>query len=135
MRIELPIVQSAFEYICHMTGQLAQYTVKWIDVASPYIQNSPASYISLIGANIILFEVAVAISRLVSRLLNVYHDYDDLMDAAKKRRCVGLGLFFVSIIGTGNLIFCKNFRLPLFPWKVIAVSFTTCLVYLYCKTR
>jgi hypothetical protein len=136
VKIELSASNWASESIWQSVGQWAQYSVKWIDSASSYVQSSPQAYLALIGANIIFFEVAQAVSRFANFLFSqCLGNFDQLQSDEKCARSLALGLIYVITLGGANWAFCKMLRIPLSPVKVMIVSVVTCCTYLFCKTQ
>jgi hypothetical protein len=136
VRTELSAMQWAYESIWHSLGQWGQQSVKWIDSASLYLQKGPQAYLALIGANIIFFELALAVSRLANFLFNQCQgDFGDLESDEKTARSLVLGLVYVITLGGANWAFCNMVRLPISPLKVTVVSILTCSAYLFYKTR
>jgi len=123
----------ACEYISSAIGHLAQHIVKHIDTASLYVQNKFVAYLSLIGANLIFFELAVFICSLVNDFFNHHHNYESLSESDRYGRSLCLGTIFFSILGGSNRIFCKSLRIPLSNIGVGIVSGLTCLIYIYYK--
>lgn len=136
MKVERSDVQLVYDSIYQIVGQLAQYTVKWINKASLYIQNSPTAYscIALIGANIVFFEVALTICRVANCLFNCFHAYKNLQRDGQRLLSFSLVGLFVSTLTGANWVFCKTFCLPIACWKATAISFTTQCVYLCCRS-
>lgn len=133
MKIDIPTIKAGYQYVCSLTGQVAQRTVKWIDSASIHFQSFPNSYAALIVANIVFFEIALAVCRIANHLFNKYKDYHDLDPHERCWRSLNLGLLFVTALGGANRGFCKEFRIPLSGWKVVTISILTSFIYFYLR--
>lgn len=124
-----------YEYAWKVADQWAQHTVRWLDSASFYLQNHSLAYLALIGANLIFFEVAIAISRLGNNLFSRCNgDYEGLQGGEGYAYSLGLGGLFAATLGVSNWVFCKMLRIPLAGWQVTAVSVATCFFYLCYKS-
>lgn len=131
VRIDFSGFDTAYQYVYQIAGQLAQHTVKWIDKASVYVQYPPISYLALISANILFFEVALSICRLTNCIFNCCRTKDeDLQHREQRWRSIGLGMLFIATVVGTNVVFCRALRVPLSCWKVVAVSCGTHFTYL-----
>jgi hypothetical protein len=109
--------------------------VRWIDNASFYLQNRWLAGLTLIGMNIVCFEIVLSIYRLVNFFLNRNSPYELLSETERNERAFGLGVVFVATLGLTNWVFCKILLLPLSIGNMIAISLPTGLIYLFWKTR
>lgn len=135
MQVELSKIKMPYEFIEYTTGELKKYIFKWLNSASLSVQNrSVVTYLSLVGANLVFFEVAIAICQVVDGVFNKYCNYEDLSATDQIRRSWCLGALFISILGGSNWVFCKSLLIPFSPWKVGIVSSATCFIYLCYKS-
>jgi hypothetical protein len=139
LRIDVPSlpiqVKSAYACVYAQVGKWANYTVKWIDEVSLYLQNPLLAGSALVVLNMVFFEVALVICRLIHHVLNQRVNDEVLPESERSVRQFGLGVVFVTTLGISNWICCKMLHLPLSKWKVIALSLSTGLFYLLRKIK
>lgn len=142
MNIEFPVIQipikQAYQFCSKHARQWYHYSVRQINTASFFLQDRPlTSSAVLIGANLIFFEVTLSICRLICKILDRYHAYEELSDSDKSIRCLALKGGVIGILAGANWGFCKAMQLPLSFWKVSLLCSTTCIIYflvkLWCK--
>jgi hypothetical protein len=110
------------------------YTVSWINQTLPYFQNTWVASFTLVGLNVICFEVALRVCRCTYRLFSRNRPTAPLSSSDARARAWGLGIAFATLVGLGNWTFCRLLSLPLSRGRVGAISLSTCLIYLFWKT-
>lgn len=127
-------VEQAYHYGYDLGSQWSKHIVKWLDSASHYLPASSTAYVSVIGANLVFFEVAVNVCRVVHHCsMRSSEDYYEMPSDDRINRSLVLGGLFVATLGVSNWAFCKLLHLPLSKWKIVALSIGTCLIYLSYK--
>ena len=138
MKLDLPglpiPIQTAGEWVYLQVVKWANYTVSLISATSPYLQSTFRASLVLIGLNIAFFELSLAISRYINRLLNLVELYQDSSDMAKAARSFLLGSVLVLTIGGANHLTRQLLRLPLPVWKIAGIGLLTNLIWLIVKT-
>ena len=135
MKVDLtgvPIQMKAVDQsVFTQVSQWANYAIRWLDKASPYLQNSWLAGLALVGINIVCFEIALSICRFIHYVLNQNAHDEVLSTNERNARALGLGAVFVATLGFANLFFCKMLCLPFSAGKVALISLPTAVCFLY----
>ncbi|HMN26206.1 MAG TPA: hypothetical protein PKE38_16990 [Ignavibacteriaceae bacterium] len=128
----IPSYQSQFIYDCafYTAEKIETHTKKLLGKTYIFIQSQPGAYLTIIAANMISFEIALRICRLIN---NFFSHLKENEDGENQQQRWKFTLLFSSIIVGSMTICCKTLNLPLSSWKVIGVSFTTNIIYLIYK--
>lgn len=140
MTINLPVtytqVKAGYDVVSIHVKKWGNYLIQQIDIASLHIKNDKRLAVaSLVVANVVIFELAIGVARIVSNVMNEYQHFRDLGDSERNWRGLAIEVITVGIIGGCNWAFCEYMSIPLTEWHVAAISFSTCLIYLVCKIK
>jgi hypothetical protein len=132
----LPIQRiGAYQSAVSQMGQWINHTVKWIDKISLYLQDARLASLALVGMNIVCFQVALSICRFIHYIFKPNASSETISVSESNARALGLGVVFVGTLGFANYTFSKVFHLPITTWKIVLISLSTNVFYLYWKTR
>lgn len=131
MNIPSQHFQPTYEGVVYTAENIGRQTGKLIGKTYTLMQTQQGSYLTVIVANIISFEIALKICRLINTYFCQFKE-DEVEENQQQRW--KLTLLFISIVGGSITGCCKTLNLPLSFWKVTGVSFVTGIVYLFHKT-
>lgn len=118
-----------------LTTQWLQYCVKWVKNASLYLKNGWIAGATLVGYNVICFELILSICRIAQSLLYPSFSYDQLSEEERNAMSFRFMLGFSTSIGLANWTFWKLLQPSLTIAQMVIVSTATCFTYLYLKTQ
>ncbi|WP_154017909.1 hypothetical protein [Candidatus Protochlamydia phocaeensis] len=125
-----------YETILRCIGQLANHTVKWLNIASGYLQDKRLAAATVIVANFAFCEIAVAVAKLYAKCLDHFTVPMSSLPEGPVRsfRIVQLfGVFSATVVGC-NYAFYRGFNLSLAPLIMTALSIGSCAAYLFFRT-
>ncbi len=127
-------IKAGYDIALKQAKQWGKYLVQQINMASVHIQKDKRwAVASLVGANIIFFEIATTIARLVSNVLNEQEHYRRLNPAEITWRALTIEILIGGMMTAFNGAFCEYMNIPLSGWQIAAVSFSTSISYVALK--
>lgn len=130
MNISLQQWQSIYDCASSGAEIIGTQTGKLLGKTYVFIQTQPGSYLTVIFANLISFEIALKIARFINSFCKYQ---EDEVDQNQQPRLMSVLLFSSVMVGSITAC-CKTLSIPLSFWKVTALSFSTCMIYLFRKT-
>lgn len=127
-------IKAGYDIALKQAKQWKKYLVQQINIASIHIQKDKRwAAASLVGANIIFFEMATTIARLVSNVWNEQQHYRELDPAELNWRGFVIQLLIGGMMTAFNAAFCEYMNVPLSGWQVAVISFSTSISYVALK--